>query len=203
MRRIKVPWSKVRLATPGRPRRMGGLVLGVALVLGTMSPSIGHASPAVAPVMAVRGAVAPMQRAEDVRNAALERLTEVARTQRSLHQQLQDGVSRMLVIRDNGTLDARLCAHQQLERAQNWYSFVDASDRLAWEALATEQLDHFARELELSARGQEEIARSLEQFSLCESEQVMEDGNRLSVVHVNAGSPGMRSRVAWVEALVR
>lgn len=199
MRRIKVPWSNVRRASAGNPGRLGGLALGAALVLGTMSPSIGTS----APVLAVRGAVAPAQRAEDARNEALERLGEVARTQRSLHQQLQDGESRMLVIRDNGTLDARLCAHQQLERAQNWFSFVETSDRLAWEALATEQLDHFARELELSARGQAEIVRSLEQFSLCESEQVMEDGNRLSVVHVNAESAGMRGRVAWVEALVR
>lgn len=202
MRRIKVPWSNVRRTSAGNPGRLGGLALGAALVLGTMSSAIAPAAPAMSPALAaVRGT--PALRGEEARNEALDRLGEVARTQRSLHQQLRDGESRMLVIRDNGTLDARLCAHQQLERAQNWFSFVETSDRLAWEALATEQLDHFARELELSARGQAEIVRSLEQFSLCESEQVMEDGNRLSVVHANAESAGMRGRVAWVEALVR
>lgn len=202
MRRIRIPWFKGHFSR---------LSLGLGMLLAattTLTPEPLQArtlavpdatSAADSPRITSRDLLAENERLNPARQRleALETLKQVTLARLEVEKQLKKQEKRLPILTRGDSLELALCAHDWLNQAQVWMAFLDASDKLAWEALGSDELEQFQNEVRRSRFGLERSVQALEQFKGCERTWVTNDGVRVTV-----DTPSLNGGVASVERLL-
>lgn len=118
---------------------------------------------------------------EHRRLEALETLKHVTLARIEVEQKLRQEEARLVSLTRGTSMERALCAHDWMNQAQLWMAFVDTSDKLAWEALASDSLEQFQGEVRRSRFGLERSIQALEKFAGCEQTWVTNDGVRVTI----------------------